>query len=68
MLPAIPVVLKTAATSIAKQAAVDAASGALSSTAKNKLSKVTQPNSETRKLEHEFSKNFKELEEKKDAA
>ena len=63
MLPAIPVVLKTAATSIAKQAAVDAASGMLSGAAKKKLSKVTENNSDKQKLEREYSKNFKGLEE-----
>ena len=63
MLPAIPVVLKTAATSIAKQAAVDAASGALSSASKKKLSKVTGNNSDKQKFEREYSKNFQDLEE-----
>ena len=63
MLPAIPVVLKTAATSIAKQAAVDAASGMLSGAAKKKLSKVTENNSDKQRLEREYSKTFKDLEE-----
>lgn len=63
MLPAIPVMLKTAATSIAKQAAVDAASGMLSGAAKKKFSKVTENNSAKQKLEREYSKSFKDLEE-----
>ena len=63
MLPAIPVMLKTAATSIAKQAAVDAASGMLGGAAKKKLSKVTENNSDKQRFEREYSKNFKDLEE-----